>query len=194
MTIICGIDPGLSGAAAFIKGGAVTFADLPTKEKAIGGMVAREIDARALCQLLRTELPATESAIVVLEQVGMLGGAKAMQYAASLIDSVAVIRAVCEICRFRLEFVLPSTWQKFYGLGRSLPKDPALKPGQQKAAAKAASRAKAIQLYPQAAALLARVKDDNRAEALLMAHWGLRKFVEPISVRAVAELVDTVPF
>lgn len=174
--IFCGIDPGLSGACAFIVRGVVVFEDLPTKRRQATGAVAREIDAHEFAQILRKHMPVDQCALVTLELVGMLGGNKAMQYAASLIDSVAAIRAVCEVCRFPLEFVRPATWQKFYGLGRSLTKDRDMTVAQNKAKAKIASREKAITLYPETASSLARVKDDNRAEALLIAHYGFRHF------------------
>lgn len=62
-----------------------------------------------------------------------------------------------------IEFVTPTVWKGKLGLLNSN---------------KGASREKAVSLYPKAASELTRVKDDGRAEALLLAHYG-RRFLSP---------------
>jgi crossover junction endodeoxyribonuclease RuvC len=54
--------------------------------------------------------------------------------------------------------VAPREWQKPYGLGKG---------------DKGASRATVLRLYP--AAPVTRVKDHNRAEAILIAHYGMEQ-------------------
>lgn len=58
-----------------------------------------------------------------------------------------------------IEFVTPSVWKGKLGLLNS---------------SKGASREKAVSLFPGVANRLSRVKDDGRAEALLLAHYGRR--------------------
>ena len=58
-----------------------------------------------------------------------------------------------------MRLVTPQTWKKVYGL----------KGGKEN---KDMSRQKASQLFPTYANLWARKKDDGRAEAVLLAHYG----------------------
>ena len=66
------------------------------------------------------------------------------------------------ICsRLPHEFVTPQAWKKALGLPAK--------------AEKGDSILKAVQLFPDAASFLARVKDDGRADALLIAEWARRR-------------------
>ena len=56
-----------------------------------------------------------------------------------------------------MTFATPQEWQRFQHIG----------------AAPDAARQRAVQLYPQLAPMLARKKDHNRADALLLAVYGL---------------------
>jgi crossover junction endodeoxyribonuclease RuvC len=67
----------------------------------------------------------------------------------------------------RLHTVTPAQWK--FGVGLNAVS------GQDQKARKNASREKAIELFPQYADLFARVKDDGRAEAALMAWWFVHK-------------------
>jgi crossover junction endodeoxyribonuclease RuvC len=75
---------------------------------------------------------------------------------------MAVVAAGCELVR-----VTPQTWK--FGVGLTANPDADTK------ARKNASRARAIELFPDYAHLFARVKDDGRAEAALMAWWFVHK-------------------
>lgn len=68
---------------------------------------------------------------------------------------------VASTCDRPVHFVTPSVWKAKMGLLNS---------------SKGASREIARTLYPSCAPSLSRVKDDGRAEALLLAHYG-RKFL-----------------
>jgi len=80
------------------------------------------------------------------------------QTIASQFDTFGVLRSVLA-CRMRepLVFVTPNEWKKHFGLHRE----------------KDASRRVAVSLYPSAP--VGRVKDHNRAESILIAHWYLGK-------------------
>lgn len=160
--IVIGIDPGLTGACAVVdhQGVRAVF-DLPTMPVPGAGpkaLVKRKIDGRALCQLLLQHCPASAGqAQVVLEQVNTMGGANnAVQTQGSLLRSLGAIETVLECLKYPVQYVAPQRWKKAFALG----------------ADKTKALETARRLYPGAAAELKRQKDHNRAEAVLLAHWG----------------------
>lgn len=163
--IVIGIDPGLTGACAVVDHlGVRAVFDLPTMPVPGAGpkaLVKRKIDGRALCQLLLKHCPAGDSKPhVFLEKVSTMGGANnAVQTQGSLMRSLGAIETVVECLKWPVEHVAPQTWKKLYGIGSD----------------KAAALEKARGLHQEVAADLARVKDHNRAEAVLLAHWGLKE-------------------
>jgi hypothetical protein len=156
--IAVGIDPGLSGAIAFIThAGGVVIEDLPTVPLPGNGLVKRRIDSRSLADIVRHHVPAGEPVVVRMEQVGAMGGKNnAVQTQVSLGRTLGAIESVLELLRMPPVMVQPQAWKKFYGLGRD----------------KAEAMACARRLYPEVPLRLA--KHHNRAEALLIAHHGLR--------------------
>ncbi len=165
MTIFVGIDPGLTGGLAWIDHtGRCGCEDLPTKPLPGGGLITKRIDGRALADMLLRVIPAGESVHVTLEQVGAMGGKNnAMQIQASLTGSLQSIQVVLDILRLTPHMVSPQTWKSHYGLKR--------KPEEKDSAWKRRSLELARKLYPGADLPLAR--SQNRAEALLIAHFGL---------------------
>jgi hypothetical protein len=71
--------------------------------------------------------------------------------------SVGAIEATIALCNVPLEIIEPSMWKRALRL-----------PGRDKEQA----RQKALAIFPQAASLLARKKDHQRAEAMLIAFYG----------------------
>ena len=61
-----------------------------------------------------------------------------------------------ECLKYPVQYVAPQRWKKAFALGSD----------------KAMALETARRLYPGAAAELKRQKDHNRAEAVLLAHWG----------------------
>jgi len=154
--ILVGIDPGLTGAASFIDTrGRCSVEDLPTKELPGNGLIKRRIDGYALARMLRDGCPADEPVLVLVEEVHAMGGS-AVQTMGSMMRSVGAIESVLEVLRLKVHPVRPQAWKKFFGLG----------------ADKAESLRVARSLYPGAPLQLA--KHHNRAEAVLIAHFGLR--------------------
>ena len=87
------------------------------------------------------------------------GGASA-QVMGSLMRSVGAIEAALDITGWEVDRVRPQAWKRCYGLG----------------AEKYASLLKAKALYPSLADTDLRLaKHHNRAEALLLAHFGATK-------------------
>lgn len=163
--IYVGIDPGLTGAVAFINtaGGAVVIEDIPTRDVTGGAVVRKRVDGLELARMLRRHCPADQRALVTLEAVHAIAGKRegqgGMQQMGSLERTSGAIEAVLEVLRMPFVAVYPQSWKRLYDLSKD----------------KNAARDMAQRLYPDAQAMLARVKDHNRAEALLIAHYGLTK-------------------
>lgn len=163
MTIIIGCDPGLTGALTFLSAGGelLSVEDLPTCPIPTAGpkaRVKRKLDARALREILRRGVPADERAIFAMEDMQLLGGSS-VQTMGALAHTRGVLEAVAILCDMRMEYVTPQRWKRFYGLG----------------ADKAQCLDAARRLYPHAP--LARAKDHNRAESVLIARWAQRNLV-----------------
>ena len=150
--LIIGIDPGLTGAVAFLRDGVyVGVDDMPTVGKGAGS-VKFEVSPAGLKQIIKEHLQEGEFVAVVLERVNAMPG-QGVSSVFSLGDSFGCARSVAATAGFELTYVVPVTWKKSYSLGTD----------------KEASRALAIRYYP--AAPLHLKKHDGRAEALLMARW-----------------------
>lgn len=163
--IVIGIDIGLSGAAAAIDhNGRAQVADLAITESSAGN----RLHGRGLLDMLRSFAPVGEPALVVIEDVrprafGNGGAARtnSMHSQASMMGSRRTVEAVCDIAGLKVMTVQPQAWKRHFAL---LGKD------------KDESRQVALRLMPSAAAALGRKMDHNRAEALLIAKYGLSEF------------------
>lgn len=165
--ISLGIDIGLSGALAVVRGDQLLdVQDMPTREKPNSkALIKREVDGRALYELILRMCGerSDETIAVCLENVFGLGpsaGAKrhGVSGAFAFGETRGVIRAVVEVLRLKPQWVVPVVWKRRYGLVGDAGAD------------KSAARLKALELYPNAD--LQRVKDHNRAEAILIARFG----------------------
>ncbi len=170
--IVVGIDPGLTGALAFIdtSTGAVHIEDMPTKAREVGGEVQKRVDGLALASIVRQRIPAGRAALSICENVRSFGRSGVQRPATtdSLQRTLGSIEAVFDVLRFPCALVEPRAWQRFVGLAGKKSSDPRAR-GELPAAVTTART-----LYPAAAHDLQRVKDHNRAEALLIAHFGAR--------------------
>lgn len=152
--ITIGIDPGLTGAIAFVDSyGSCTVEDIPTVDLPGKGLIRRRIHGPGLAEIVRRFVPPGERAYVVLEDVHAMGGS-AVQTMGSMMRSVGAIETVIEMLRMPIHPVQPRVWKAHYGLKSD----------------KAASLTTARALYPSAPLKLA--KHHNRAEAVLLAHYG----------------------
>lgn len=161
--ISLGIDIGLSGALAVVREDQLlAVEDMPTREKPGHSLIRREIDPRALYDLIIKMVGEHEKLAVFLENVyGMRKGQEGKpQGSASVFsfgDTRGAIRSVLEVMKLHPQWVTPQTWKRHFALGKE----------------KTAARLKALELYP--AADLQRVKDHNRAEAILIARFGYER-------------------
>lgn len=168
--LIVSIDPGLTGAiAALDESGPRGVHDMPTRPCGMtGGKIKREIDPKALRDLLRTLIPADEKPIIVMEFMHAFMGSGArvgsMASQASLAATKAVICTVCELSGFDMAFVSPREWQRFFGI-KATPSE----------TTKQQSLRLARSLFGMEYCPLQ--KHDGRADALLIGRYGQRHFV-----------------
>ena len=153
---VIGIDPGQTGAVAILHGttGAlIAVEDMPVIDK--------RVNAAMLADLLRPENAIGEpndlgyARMVVVEAVHAMpkqGVSSSFNFGHSL----GVIHGVIGALALPQCNVTPQEWKKHHRLIGT---------------AKGASRQRATELYPAHASLFARVKDDGRADAVLIARW-----------------------
>ena len=155
--LIIGLDPGLSGAVAFLndQDNDLKVFDTPTLTLSRGGKAKREPDMVELARIVGAAGPIAHAFV---EQVGAMPG----QGVSSVFAFGKVYGAALGILAAHfipLTLVSPVKWKRALGV-------PADKDG---------SRARASQLMPAHAGLWSRCKDDGRAEAALIAEYGRRQ-------------------
>lgn len=155
--MIVAIDPGLSGAIAHLHDDGLfcCVEDMPR--------VGKMVDAAGLASMLRgwrdgLEFSRHKSFNVILEHVGAMPG-QGVTSMFSFGVSFGITLGVVATLRLPLELVRPAVWKRDMGLSKN----------------KEASRLKALQLFPDAADMLKRKKDEGRAEALLLGLWLARR-------------------
>lgn len=159
--IAIGIDPGLTGALCAISSqhGLLDCVDLPTcPNGTAGGSMKRWIDAEALDEVLRgwsQRFDFAREAVHPFVERPIPMPTLPAQTIASQFDTFGVVRALLAARYWSREtvFLNPRDWKPFFGLK----------------ADKNESRACCLRLYP--AAPVSRVKDHNRAEAVLIGNW-----------------------
>lgn len=151
MTKIVGIDPGVSGALAYVDTGSgyVDLIDMPIAH--VGK--TKLVDGLAVATWLTSRRPD----VVVLEHVGPQptdGKVGAFTFGGMFGSAYGIATAL----GFNVKLVRPQLWKTKLGLNKD----------------KARSMKRALQLYPDASPLLYGPRGGakvDRAEALLMAHW-----------------------
>ena len=152
--IVMSVDPGLSGAiAVFIDDVLIDVSDTPTHELIRNGKTKRQISASALASIFTQHHP---DHVVVEKVTAMPGNGATSMF--SFGRSFGLIEGIVGAFEISATYVMPSVWTK--GIGRGLGKD--------------ASRARACELYPAHQQRFARVKDDGRADAVLIGAWWLK--------------------
>jgi crossover junction endodeoxyribonuclease RuvC len=161
--LIIAFDPGTTGAMTamgYKDPSHIEIHDLPIIVDKIGKRNKSRIDARALNMLVSETMVRfgmMEPVMFVIEDVRLMPNAVlASSGIASLMHTKGVIEGVVSRWRYPVHFVNPRTWKKALGLDSK----------------KTNSIDVARELYPGVSAVrLTRVKDHNRAESLLLAHW-----------------------
>lgn len=149
--LIVGVDPGLSGAVAFLAPTdppRVQVFDMPVHE--IKGR--KKLNVPELARIV--DLYAGSTSFAVIEDVhSMPKQGVASSFAFGL--ATGVIHGVLGAHFIPVQAVTPTRWKRAFNLSSD----------------KDASRRLATQMFPRDSALFARKKDDGRAEAVLIAVW-----------------------
>ena len=153
---LIGIDPGVAGALALVSrdGDLIEIADMPTLRDGSGGRVS--VSAPLLAELLA----GWHAREVICEFVSARPKEGAVG-AFSFGRSRGVVEGACGALGLPTRFITSPGWKRLVGV-------PAGREG-----AKDAARSEAIRRWPDKAGLFARVRDDGRAEAALIAVAGL---------------------
>lgn len=165
MSYILGIDPGLTGALAFLdgEGKCIRLCEMPTMATGVAkGVVKTKVNSAEVTRLI---LEGPASVTVFLEDPDPMpaftkNGKMVHMPAASAKSmgrSIGVIEGICAAMGLPVYLVKPAQWKK----ALNLPRD------------KEVARARAIEWYP--TMNLGRKKDHNKAEALLIARYGLQQ-------------------
>jgi len=151
---IIGIDPGLSGAIAILENKKVlNIFDMPVMSE--GKKNKRQLNSALLVSLLKENIGQSEEVSIVVEQVNAMPG----QGVTSMFNfgqTFGAIKGVCAALELPIFFVRPSKWKKYFELINS---------------SKDSSRTKAIEMYPMLSKQLAKKKDVNKSDAILIARF-----------------------
>ena len=153
---IIGIDPGINGAICFFENGQVRdVIDMPTmqdgkknKKQVNGNQIFNEIS-------IRIQNISKKDINVIVEQVSAMPG----QGVTSMFNfgqSFGVIKGICSAMELPIFYVRPAKWKKHFNLINS---------------EKDASRTKVIDMFPRISNKLSRKKDNNKADAILIAQY-----------------------
>ena len=151
---IIGIDPGLSGGIAILEDNKVQqLFDMPVMPE--GKKNKRQLNSAQLVNLIKDNIFKNEEVLVVVEQVNAMPG----QGVTSMFNfgqTFGAIKGVCAALGLPIFFVRPSKWKKHFELINS---------------SKDSSRTKAIEMYPSLSNNLAKKKDVNKSDAILIARF-----------------------
>ena len=154
--LIIGIDPGISGSICFFEDGKILdVIEMPTmidgkknKKQVNGSQIFNEISKR-IQEIDKKNIR------VIIEHVSAMPG----QGVTSMFNfgqSFGILKGICSAMQLSMYFIRPSKWKKYFNLINS---------------AKDASRTKAIEIFPYFSSNLAKKKDSNKADAILIASF-----------------------
>lgn len=148
-----GIDVGLNGAIALVVDGElISVVDMPTVTLDRNGKAKRQVSVPELVQIIKDFDP-TEA---YTERVFAMAG-QGVTSVFSFGRSLGVVEGVLGALKIKNSLVTPQTWQKRMAV----------------TGGKDGSRARAMDLFPEQAQMFKRVKDDGRADAALIAAFGV---------------------
>lgn len=174
MNVYLGIDPGIAGAICSYDYDTheIKFFDTPVVTVKSGKTFKNQMDPHAASLLLK-RLSGDGQCLVTIEKVApmpsfnrnkdgeveekrTMGATSAFNFGVGF----GMWIGICAALQLPYELVNPATWKSKLMAGMDKHKD--------------ASRVKAMQLFPQTAKDLARKKDHGRADALLLAVYGVK--------------------
>ena len=151
---IVGIDPGLSGGIAILENNKVLkLFDMPVMAE--GKKNKKQLNSAQLVDIIKDNISSGEDIAIVVEQVNAMPG----QGVTSMFNfgqTFGAIKGVCAALNLPIFFVRPSKWKKYFELINS---------------SKDSSRTKVIEMYPSLSNQLAKKKDVNKSDAILIARF-----------------------
>ena len=151
---IIGIDPGLNGAIVIMENNKVlSVFDMPVMSE--GKKNKRQLNSAQLVRIIKENTLANDDINVVVEQVNAMPG----QGVTSMFNfgqTFGAIKGVCAALELPIFFVRPAKWKKHFELIN---------------ASKDSSRTKVIEMYPTLSNVLAKKKDVNKSDAILIARY-----------------------
>ena len=151
---IIGIDPGLNGAIVILENNKVlSVFDMPVMSE--GKKNKRQLNSAQLVRIIKENTLANDDINVVVEQVNAMPG----QGVTSMFNfgqTFGAIKGVCAALELPIFFVRPAKWKKHFELIN---------------ASKDSSRTKVIEMYPTLSNDLAKKKDVNKSDAILIARY-----------------------
>ena len=159
--LIIGIDPGISGSISFFEDGKILdVVEMPTmtegkknKKQVNGSQIYNEISKR-IKEIDKRNIR------VVIEQVSAMPG----QGVTSMFNfgqSFGILKGICSAMQLSMYFIRPANWKRYFNLINS---------------EKDASRTKVIEIFPYFSINLAKKKDSNKADAILIASYYYETF------------------
>ena len=154
--LVIGIDPGISGSICFLEDGKILdVIEMPimnegkkNKKQVNGSQIYNEI-------LKRINTQEKKNIRVIIEQVSAMPG----QGVTSMFNfgqSFGILKGICSAMQLPMFFVRPAKWKKYFNLINS---------------EKDASRTRAIEIFPYFSSQLSKKKDNNKADAILIASF-----------------------
>lgn len=157
MKFIIGVDPGASGAVAILNADTkelIQVFDMPSVELSVSGKAKRRVSPELLAAELRMYAEDVRCAFV--EQVSAMPG-QGVSSMFAFGQAFGIVLGVMAGLGIPVVTVPPVRWKRDTGLNSG----------------KDASRQKACSAFPLHAKEFARVRDDGRAESVLIALWGI---------------------
>ena len=159
--LIIGIDPGISGSICFFEDGKILeVIEMPTMTE--GKKNKRQVNGSQIYNEISKRIGQNNQKYirVVIEQVSAMPG----QGVTSMFNfgqSFGILKGICSAMQLPMYFVRPARWKKYFNLINSQ---------------KDASRTKAIEIFPYFSSNLAKKKDSNKADAILIASYHYETF------------------
>ena len=151
---ILGIDPGLSGGISVLEDQKVLgIFDMPVMAE--GKKNKRQLNSAQLVNIIKENTRSDDEVVIIVEQVNAMPG----QGVTSMFNfgqTFGAIKGICAAMSLPIFFVRPSKWKKHFELIN---------------ASKDSSRTKVIEMYPHLSNQLAKKKDVNKSDAILIARF-----------------------
>ena len=154
--MIIGIDPGITGSICFFEDGKVLeVLDMPNMAE--GKKNKRQVNGAQIYNEIfnRTKNYSKKNIKVIIENVSAMPG----QGVTSMFNfgqSFGILKGICSAMGLSVYYVRPAKWKKYFNLINS---------------EKDASRTRAIEIFPYFSSQLSKKKDNNKADAILIASF-----------------------